>query len=111
MRSLSWLGLNALKVLGPRRYRSNYVVVTPPFLKTQWVFDRRRATLTRYETRDAVDVSVLHHIFLKEHYRLDNLHRGGAIFDRYAGLVEQKVVPLIIDCGANIGLSAAYFSD
>jgi FkbM family methyltransferase len=86
-------------------------VITPPFFRRQRVFNRHTRLVRRYEMRDAVDVEVLHQTFLEEQYRLKRLARFESIQRRYDALRHDRQMPLIIDCGANIGLSAAYFAD
>ena len=109
--TVSWLGLNALKLIGPKAYRSRYFVLTPPFMRTQRVFDRHARILRKYSVRGPIDTAVLHQTYLNEHFRLDNLLSWNAIKARYGELQRRGVTPLIVDCGANIGLSTAYFAD
>jgi FkbM family methyltransferase len=87
----------------------NYVVLTPPAAKTQWVWAKRERRLHRYTTRSRIDHSVLQQIFDAEDYKLTD-GRGLEIGALYRRCVDAGRVPLILDCGANIGISADYFA-
>ena len=95
-------------VFQPRRYE--FVVLLPWFLPMQWVFDRRTRKLWRFVIRDRVDFGVLEQVFVAEDYRLSRLRRWPDMRAEYERILASGMTPLIIDCGANIGLSAAYLA-
>lgn len=108
---LRW-GLDSfIRMAGPKGARSGYVVLTPPFFKSQRVLNKTTRAIRRYEVRDDVDLDVVYQTFLEEQYRLNRLARFESIQKRYADIQAAGQVPLIVDCGANIGMSAAYFAD
>jgi FkbM family methyltransferase len=104
------LGLNLLRGLGGGQL-PNYLLVTPPCRKEQLVRNTRTKETRHYAIRDTVDLEVLHQIFVTEDYDIGRLTRSSDISGTYAQIVAGGKTPLIIDCGANIGLSAAYFSE
>jgi FkbM family methyltransferase len=90
--------------------RCEFVVLLPWFSPVQWVFDRRMRKLWRFAIRDRVDFGVLEQVFVAEDYRLSRLRRWPDIQAEYQRILASGMTPLIIDCGANIGLSAAYLA-
>lgn len=110
-KTLRWALYSFIRTAGPKASRSEYVVITPPFFRSQKVMNKLTRSIKRYEVRDQVDVDVVYQTFLYEQYRLGRLARFQSIQKRYADILAGGRKPLIIDCGANIGMSAAYFSD
>jgi FkbM family methyltransferase len=91
--------------------RSAYVALTPPFLNRQIVLHKRRGAMRTYHVRDETDYCSFEQVFLEEDYRLRRLPRGQELVAYYDRLIAGGRTPLILDCGANIGLSAAYFAE
>ena len=90
--------------------RDRFVVVPLPGVGRDAVFDRRTRKWTALRVRPGSDRDVVAQVFHTESYGTDRLNRGRDIRNRYERLVREGRRPLIVDCGANIGASAAYFS-
>jgi FkbM family methyltransferase len=56
------------------------------------------------------DIETFIQIFAHCEYDFFGFEQAGALFERYAALCSSNQNPLIIDCGANVGLSAIWFS-
>ena len=90
--------------------RSDYVALTPPFLSRQIILERPTGRRLVFHVRDESDYCSLENVLLEEDYRLARLARCAEIMGWYDRAVQSGRTPLILDCGANIGVSAAYFA-
>ena len=109
--SLLWLQ-RLLLTVGRRLLgrRPKFVVLTPPFFRNQFVYDASTRTGLRLRIRDVVDLCTLNEIYWDSAYDLARLRRGPEIAAWYRELLDAKQRPLIVDCGANMGLAARYFA-
>jgi FkbM family methyltransferase len=88
-----------------------FLVLAPPFLQTQTVIDKRHGTHFRIRIRDVIDWNTTVRIFFKNELGLEGLKRHAELKAHYDRIVASGAAPLIVDCGANIGLAARYFSE
>jgi hypothetical protein len=109
--TLDWLIYGVRQLLKvPRRSKPRFVILTPPLLSRQVVFDRRTRSVIHLQLRDAIDVAVIQQIFETNDYGFERLARGAELAARYDSLVAAGLTPLIVDCGANSGMASRFFS-
>lgn len=60
--------------------------------------------------RTYADQQILEQCFLQEQYRMPNGAHGALLQRAYEGMLAAGEVPLIVDCGANIGASVVWFA-
>lgn len=89
--------------------KSCFLPITPPFFKTQIFYDRKNRSFFSLKTRDWVDWTSINQIFYHGCYAVDQLTRKDDMFNVYNGILGKNKFPLILDCGANIGIGTRYF--
>jgi FkbM family methyltransferase len=94
-----------------RKPDGRYVFITPKVLTRQIIYDRKNKQYINLHIRDETDLLTLGQIYLAEDYALHRLARSRAVDACYKAIVERGNIPLIVDCGGNIGLASRYFSD
>lgn len=94
-----------------RSPQERFVVLSPPRLPNQIIFDKR--TRERFNVRlrrGTNDWRTFKLIFVDRDYDMSRLARHREIMEKFDAVVARGQAPLIIDCGANIGLSALWFA-
>lgn len=91
--------------------RPRHLILTPPFFKKQRIYDGKTKKITAIEIRDEIDFSTLDEIYLRHGYATEKLKRHEEILSFYTETLKSSSQPLIIDCGANIGLTSRFFAN
>ncbi len=73
-------------------------------------FDKNRKNFFSVRSRGFIDSVTANQIYSNNEYNFAFIGRADQIRDRYDAIVAAGRTPIIIDCGANIGLSAQYFA-
>lgn len=88
-----------------------FLHLSPPFAGNHLLFDRAKRRWIRLQARDWTDCKVIRQIYTQHDYGLGKLRRSCELDALYKGITEAGRRPLIIDCGANCGMSLRYFAE
>ena len=111
IRPISRIIRNVFRTIRDFLSSKNRFVRINPFAKGRIAFfDKKNVTLFSLLSRGEGDSSVLDTIFPKYVYSLEGMMRSDDIYAHYNSILSSGKYPLIIDCGANIGASAYFFS-
>jgi FkbM family methyltransferase len=110
IRYINWLLTFVKFLMG----RTRFCPFTPPNCRTQRVLVRgkdRELSIRSFRIRDFADYATFGQIFIEEIYNVRRLAQFSALRDYLDRRLEEPGrVGLIVDCGANIGLSGYYFA-
>lgn len=91
--------------------RSRFLLLSPPILARQRVYDMRHKRLINVCIRNIIDFYVVTQIFSSNDYGTEKLSREGDLNQFYEGILKSGKTPLIIDCGGNSGMATRFFAE
>jgi FkbM family methyltransferase len=92
-----------------KRRRDRFLLLSPPLLAHQRLYDRVSGSTSSLFIRDGEDFKLIEQIFIVLDYDFAKLQRAPDIAAFHDRIVAQGRRPLIIDAGANIGLATRFF--
>jgi len=90
-----------------RKQKPRFLIISFGIMRTQYIFDSENFNLIRVTTPTLQDFGILLQIFHFEFYKIENSWK--TIIEKIHGISNNQEIT-ILDLGANIGLSALYFS-
>jgi len=90
-----------------RKQKPRFLIISFGIMRTQYILDLENFNLIKVTTPTIQDFRSLLHIFHFEFYRIDNSWK--TIIEKTHGISNSQEIT-ILDLGANIGISALYFS-
>src|SRR5215469_12801509 len=85
-----------------------YLILTPPFLRRQIVHDRRTRELIFFKSRNHIDYGTINQVYVQQEYDISHTRRFKELRDFFQGTMRMNRKPLVLDCGANIGIASHY---
>ncbi|WP_170263354.1 FkbM family methyltransferase [Blastochloris sulfoviridis] len=108
--TLSWLYRLVVNALDSTP-NGRFLLLTPPVLDRQVILDRRTGATISVHIRDLIDHRVAKQIFADHDYAIEKSCRMKEMGDYYDRIRKAGKIPLIIDCGGNIGMATRYFCE
>jgi len=90
--------------------KKRFIPISLPFFLNQIFYDKLNKNFIKFEIRDYIDATMVAQIFYSEDYSLEKFQRNNEVVQYYKNILKQNLKPLIVDCGAHIGLATKYFS-
>ena len=105
---------DVIKILLNLFSKNNFIVIYPRLLgvilNNLKIYDKINKKFFNFKVRDHSDILTVYEIFSEEHYNLKKYLIFDEVIKYYNDNLNNNKIPIIIDCGSNIGASSAYFS-
>ena len=106
--SIRWILSQVFASLASRR---RFVSLSLPGARIHRLFDTRKKTVVHVHSRGVQDLVSIIQVFFAEFYELSQIgSRYKDVMHEYASIIHSGKRPLIVDCGANIGLTSLYLA-
>lgn len=89
--------------------RREWLALSPPILSIQWLFSLRDRKLISVSIGSYFDWATIHEVFVRREYSTDEFVVHPGVWSHYEKIATNGI-PLILDLGANVGISARFFS-
>jgi FkbM family methyltransferase len=111
-KTLSIAGLFVRLILAIIKKEQNFIALPLSPFGTTWLIKKKKGNWRFIRLRPGTsDLGTFLQIFVYEDYRLQRLSRWNDIQKEYAKILSGGRRPVIVDCGANNGLSVLYFRE
>jgi predicted O-methyltransferase YrrM len=88
-----------------------FLIITPLFFRNKLGFNKRKIRFMSLRIRDRIDWDMLTQICFTEEYNLNKLSLSKQLYSHLDQIFSSSKITLIVDLGANNGISVRYFAD
>ena len=90
--------------------QKRFVRLSPNRRGNIFFFDKKNRNFFKVYSRERIDSSTVDQVITDQSYDLRFFRRFDELISTYEKIVENGKIPLVVDCGANIGISSRFFA-